>query len=252
MPYIIGQSSVISFVGKGTEVADGIVSVQWQEGRSFSPLYQLGGIPVYAVQFNSAPSLNITVYGDAGTPVFTETDLDVPVDCADSSLQISVTFVPGFCPATPGWNINNEVFFVNSYSYSKDVSGIGQETWSLIGKPVSGFSMANQSSYGANLNIPSQTDEDISPKMINGIPTGNRSGDVSSPFSLDDTGVKLYATSPLESRSMEASAGAISLGKATTTEYGFAKQLGGSTVFKADGIILNASVNIEYNPIYVS
>jgi hypothetical protein len=88
--------------------------------------------------------------------------------------------------------------------------------------------------------------------MINGIPTGNRSGDVNSPFSLDDTGVKLYSTNPLESRSMEASAGAVSLGKATTTEYGFVKQMGGSTVFKADGIILNASVSIEYNPIYVS
>lgn len=51
---------------------------------------------------------------------------------------MDVTIVPAPCTgaATPIVRTGANALFINSFSYSKDNRGFGQETWSLQGKPL--------------------------------------------------------------------------------------------------------------------
>jgi hypothetical protein len=236
MPFIIGQASTITF----GSLDQGIVSVSWQEGKGFTPLYQLGSDSIYAIESNQNQTLNVTIYGNAGSPSFS--NLDVP-NCTDSSLKVNITFTPGLCPSTGAYSFSNREFFVNSYSYSKDVQGVGQESWSLVAKPGNAFYMMTGSSLNITSSSISNTPTIV---MINGLPTGQF---YSEGVTSGEAGVTLH-TSNLTTKTMDVSSGALSLGKAKTITQGFVSSFGGSTLLKKDGSICETSVNVEYNPIY--
>lgn len=238
MPFVIGQASTITFGG----LNQGIVSVSWQEGKGFTPLYQLGSDSIYAIESSQNQTLSVTIYGNAGSPSFSSGQLDVP-NCVDSDLKVSVTFTPGLCPSTGSYSFSNRDFFVTSYSYSKDVQGVGQESWSLVAKPDNSFYMMP----GSSLNItssPINTDPTI--VMINGFPTGQF---YSEEVSYNEAGMALHSSN-LTTKTVEVSSGALSLGKAKTVIQGFVSSFGGSTLLKKDGSICEASLNVEFNPIY--
>jgi len=239
MPFIIGQSSVVSFDG----LSDGIISFSWQEGKGFSPLYQLGSDSLFAVESTGSETVSISIYGGAGTTEFT--DMSTP-NCTDSQLSVSVSFTPGFCPVggASGYTLNNRTFFVTSYSYSKDIQGVGQESWSLTTYPSSDFYMMT----GNTKVISTPISNSPTIVMINGMPTGQFYGEG---ISQAEAGVTLY-NSTLTTKSAEVSAGALSLGRAKEVTQGFVEKFGNSTLLKKDGTVCEAQVNIEYSPIYTA
>jgi hypothetical protein len=306
MPYVIGQSSVLNiYTGTGNTPWKGIVSFNFNEGRGFNPLYQLSKDTnaynsVYAIEANSNPTISITMhsgyymggvhypnsYGTDGTPL-QFIPYSSPISCADSDMWVSVDFVPGLCTPAPDWNVNtynanpNSLgsygkFFVNSYSFSKEAQGLGQESWSFQAKPKTAILISDSPSSFDTLMNSDVLDDQIDPDnvhMVKGIVTGNVSGEfdeynvMDSVDYLSRAGVEIsynnksnagpypasgtrYVTDVLASKTVEVSAGALSTGRATVTHNGFVTKFGASTLIRKDGIAINASVNVNLTPVY--
>ena len=270
MPFIIGQSSTITINGKGTDFA-GIISFSFNDGKSFNPLYQLTNLgtassTVYAIDVQENPTVNFSVYSGYDTvvnsPVFTGGDLDVP-DCVNSAMSIAVDFVPGLCPVPGGGGspfLVNDTFYVNSYSFSKDISGFGQESWSAQGLPASHFIIPNSPTSFSDVTSAAAETAATTVILLNGIPTGNVSGDFSFTHASGiltpesgDAGIVLFASDDIRINQVnsDVSAGALSLGNANITYNGFVSSFGGSTLFRKDGVAINASVSIPISPIYL-
>ena len=300
MPYVIGQSSILKvFHNGGSESTlwKGIISFSFNEGKGFNPLYQLSNNlsshrSVYAVEANSNPTASLTMYSgykQSGTeyPNSHSFDATGTIDCDDSPLWVSIEFTPGLCVPFSDWNINRYnastsstnsygKFFVNSYSFSKDAQGFGQESWSFQAKPRTSI-LISPSSPGSFQGVMDSTviqDEvdlgDI--HMVSGVPTGSVSGDFDE-YNYNDNedylsraGIEIAYnkktdTSPpspggsfvkdkLASKTVESSAGALSLGRANVTHNGFVTAFGGSTLIRKDGISVTANVSIPLTPVY--
>lgn len=228
-------------------------------------------------------------YKESGTkyPNSHAFDTTDEIDCDDSPLWVSIEFTPGLCVPFSDWNINRYdastsssnsygKFFISSYSFSKEAQGFGQESWSFQAKPRTSI-LISSSSPGSFQNVMDSTViqdeidlEDI--HMVSGVVTGSVSGDFDeynyndSEDYLDRAGIDIaynsktntsqpspgssFVKDKLASKSVESSAGALSLGRANVSHSGFVSEIGGSTLIRKDGISVNANATVPLTPVY--
>lgn len=185
------------------------MSVSFSLSPSVERLFQLGSFDAFDTQIQTQESISLSNYGGASTPV----TLIPNSTCADSTARMDVTITPAPCTgsAIPISRTGSLGLFINSYSYSKDFQGFGQESWSLQGKP-------NIPGFTGNL------------AFIQGFSEGSHTigTDV-----VSDDGIVLTGSIPATSldatgRDLSVSAGSSSLGQDDTQVFGKITRVGGA------------------------
>lgn len=132
MAVIIGAGSTVV----STQFPNGgIVSVQFGFTPQVERLYELGSFDPYDTSVTRTRTLSVNVYGSKpdGTGGSTPLIVTPSITCVDADTTF-ITVNPASCvDALIPFNDN---YFLNSYSYSKDNLGYGQESWSFTSKPV--------------------------------------------------------------------------------------------------------------------
>jgi len=146
---------------------------------------------------------------------------------------MTVTITPAACGVT--LSAISETMFITSYSYSKEATGYGSESWSLQSKPEI---------------VGSPT---LDPTMLEGVATGTRLdpsiADVVSDQGVVLIGSKSGTTEDATETSISVSAGPASTGTYDLTEHGKITRIGAG-VGREDGKRGNASASIPVTPVY--
>ena len=97
-------------------------------------LYELGSFNPYDTQVTRTRTISVNVYGSKpdGTGGSLPLDVTPSTSCVDASVT-NITVNPASCVASLLPFAGD--YFLNSYGYSKDNLGFGQETWSFTSKP---------------------------------------------------------------------------------------------------------------------
>lgn len=193
-------------------------------------MFQLGtGVP-YAVNVTRQQSLSLTNYGGASTPVL----LAPSTSCAESTAKMNVTIIPAACVGSvPSLDLTGaNALFINSYSYSKDFTAFGQESWSLQGKPLLVGYTGNSS-------------------FVQGFSEGNHltGADIVSNDGIVLTGSAPATTEDASGLTISVSAGSPSIGQADVQVLGAVTRIGGA-VGKEDGKRGNASATVPHQLVY--
>jgi hypothetical protein len=224
MTVIIGNASQVT----SDIISAGIVSVNYSYQPEVNRMWQLGSFSAYDIETTTNISLSITNYGGASTAIA----LSPSTGCVDSTAQMTVSIVPAACVSGTA-TITDEVFFINSYSYQKDYKGVGQESWSLIAKPIL------QGYTGTTY-------------MLQGIATGEHliGADI-----VSNDGIVLIGSDGISANDgsgydVSMSASEMSIGELGVKEFGVITQIGNG-IYREDGRRGNASANIPHQPIYL-
>lgn len=212
MAFIISQSTFVTGLG-----GRGIVSVNLSLSPQIQRLFDLGYTDPFDTNTIEQHSLSVVRYAPGPTHSVAASTL-----CQDAnSLTINIT--ANACGAGNDFNVSYD-FFVNSYSYSKDVQAFGQETWGMITRPIP--------STGADF------------LMIRGIAEGQTTPDSSGG---QTTGINI-SSGLITGKEISVTAGNPGLGQANDVTFGVVDQIGGGTG-KYDGYTGNGNVTIPYTPI---
>lgn len=230
-------------IGAGTSVTTalfpngGIVSISFGISPSITRLWQLGSFSPYDTLTQTQRNLSINAYGSdtSGVGGSQSQTLTASTTCVDAG-TISVTVTPGECGTSVSpFTVD---FFATGYSYSKsDRRGIGQESWTLISKPI-------VSDYTGTI------------AMLRGISTGQHAtGDgvlttAQMGVVVDDAASRDSLGNWIEGESGSVSAGFPGLGEYNFTREVVYTQCGGSTGV-ADGYVGTASVQIPMSPVFI-
>ena len=212
MAFIISQSTFVTGLG-----VRGIVSVQLSLSPQIQRLYDIGFSDPFLTNIIDQQSMSITRY--APGPIYPTLPSDT---CADANF-LTINVAANACGSNPGINFTGE-FFVNNYSYSKDVQSFGQESWSMITRPVP--------TTGADF------------IMVRGIAEGQTTPVLSGGLT---TGVVLSA-GLVSGEEVQVTAGDLAIGRIDEVDFGTVSQIGGGTG-KFDGYAANGTVTIPYTPI---
>lgn len=212
MAFIIAQSTFVTGLG-----ARGYVSISLSLTPQIQRLFDLGFSDPFDTNITEQHNLSITRYAPGPTYSTAPSSL-----CEDAN-SVAITIAANACGSSPGINIADD-FFVNSYSYAKEVQGFGQETWAMVTRP-----------------IPSEGADFI---MIRGIAEGQTSPNGPSG---QNTGVVLSA-GLVTGQEISVSVGNPGIGQADTVTFGTVSSVGGGTG-KFDGYVGSAQVTIPYTPI---
>ena len=212
MAFIISQSTFVTGLG-----VRGIISVQLSLSPQIQRLFDIGFTDPFDTNTIEQHSLSLTRYapGPAYSTVASTT-------CADAN-SLSINISANACGSDPGINFTDD-FFVTSYSYSKDVQGFGQESWSMTTRP-----------------IPSEGADFI---MVRSIAEGQTTPDT---VGGQTTGIVLDA-GLVTGKEVSVQAGNPGIGTADDVTFGTVSQVGGGTG-KFDGYVGNGNVSIPYQPI---
>lgn len=228
-----GGSSVTSSLLAG----GGVVSVNFGLQANIERLYSLGSFDIYDISTTKQRTFSMNVYGKkpvgtGGTNTYSVTPSS---SCADAN-SVSITFNPSACGGSVvGFT---DTFFVSSYSYSKDLTGYGQESWAFTTKPI------HVPSYGGTI------------YMLRGLATGQLltgTGVMTAPdmgVIIDETNSKDSSGNDIESESGSVSSGFPGIGNVDTTREIAVSTVGGSDG-KDDGNKGQVSVSIPMSPVYV-
>ena len=226
MPVIIGAgTSVTSDI-----ISGGFVSVSFSLSPSVERLFELGSFDVFDLNITEQESISLTNYGGASTTVA----LAQSVACTDSTAKMAVTITPAPCVGgvVPIIRTGADSLFINSYSYSKDFTTFGQESWSLQSKPIiTGFT-------GSQV-------------FIQGFSEGNRlvGSDIVSNDGIVLTGSVVATSFDAEGRTLNVSAGSPGIGTDDTQRFGKITQIGGA-VGKEDGKKGTSSATVPHQIVY--
>lgn len=215
MPFIL---STVTEVGFGSFVKTrGIISVQVNTAPQVQRLPVLGSASPFSEVKQIQNQVSLTRYG--GGPTY---NVGASTVCEDAN-TIKFKFLPKGCNATV-LSIQKE-FFVNSYSFAKEINQLGQETWGLIDKPVTVYTVGGE--FGSENKV-----------LVRGIAEAQTTPGINTGVLLDPSGQTTGVTSSV-------SAGNPGVGRADTTILGVATRVGGSTTSKGseDG---RAQVTIPY------
>lgn len=212
MAFIISQSTFVTGLG-----ARGIVSVNLSLSPQIQRLYDLGFTDPFDTNTIEQHSLSITRY--APGPTYST----APSSTCEDANSLEITIAANACGSSPGVNFTDD-FFVTSYSYSKEVQGFGQESWSMQTRP-----------------IPSEGADFI---MIRGIAEGQTTPDA---VGGQNTGITLDA-GLVGGQEISVTAGNPGIGRADDVTFGTVSEVGGGTG-KFDGYVGNGQVTIPYTPI---
>jgi len=212
MAFIISSATFVT--GLGTR---GIISVNLSLSPQIQRLYDIGYTDPYDTNTIEQNSLAIVRYGPG--PTYSVEASDV---CEDAnSLTIKVT--ANGCGSGDDVDYEDD-FFVSSYSYTKDVQGFGQESWSMVTRPIP--------TTGADF------------IMVRGIAEGQTTPDGNTG---QTTGARI-ASGSVSGKEISVTAGSPGIGTADEVTFGIIDQIGGGTG-KYDGFTGNANVSIPYSPI---
>jgi hypothetical protein len=217
----------------------GVVSVNFGLQASVERLYVLGSFTPYDTTSTKQRSMSLVVYGkkpdnSAGT---VQQLLPVSTGCSDAS-SVSITFNPSSCGGTLTGFV--DTFFITGYSYSKDVTGYGQESWSFITKQI-------VDSYTGTI------------YMLRGISSGQLSTGTGTMTALDQ-GVVVNDTASRDSNGnyIESESGSVSGGFPGLGNYEVSREIVVSAVGASigkntsnDGKRGQVSVSIPISPIFV-
>ena len=226
---------MVTIIGAGTTVTSdiisgGFVSVSFSISPNVERLFQLGDFDAFDVNITEQESVNLTNYGGASTTVA----LAPSSACVDSTARMAVTITPAPCVGgvVPIERTGADSLFINSFSYSKDFQGYGQETWSLQSKPIL------QDLTGSQV-------------FIQGFAEGNRlvGTDIVSDDGIVLTGSVPATTFDAEGRNLQVSAGSPSVGQDDTQRFGRITRIGGA-VGKEDGKRGTSSANIPHQSVF--
>lgn len=232
-------------IGAGTTVVStqfpngGIVSVQFGFSPQVDRLYELGSFTPYDSTITKTRTITVNVYGSrpsggGGSAQLTVTPSTLCVD-ADS---VSITVNPASCVGSLLPFI--ETYFVNSYSYSKDNLGYGQETWSFTSKPI----------------IPGFTGTVV---MLRGIAEGTIATGAGIMTSIqmgvvvDNVASNDSLGAAIEGESGSVQAGTPGIGNFDIQRFVIATQIGASVGknTSVDGLSGEASIQVPLTPVYI-
>ena len=226
---------MVVIIGAGTTVTSniitsGFVSVSFSLSPNVERLFELGEFDPFDVNITEQESISVTNYGGASSVV----TLAPSVACTDSTARMDITITPAPCTGstTPITRTGIDALFITSFSYSKDVTSFGQESWSLQGKPILvGFTGSSA--------------------FLQGFADGNQ---LTGSDIVSDDGVVLTSStgvgsSDASARNLSVSAGAPSVGQDDTQVFGKVTAIGGG-VGKEDGKRGTASASIPHQIVY--
>lgn len=244
MAVIIGSSTNIILEFPSATVTEGITSIDWSFSANIQRLYTLGigagscGPSEYANIRDSEVSVNFSIYGGV-TPAV---DICPPTEgCEDSPAKVIVTIAPGYCGSIAVDGLNARSVYINSYSYSKDRTGFGTESWG-------GSAYVQAETTGGS--VP----EYITPEptaLILGIAEGSIEAEDSDFTALQSlTGARFRDTNAVVTVGKgSVQAGQIALGEYTLTHQGTFSSVGNSQ-FWLDGVLARANVSLNMQPVY--
>lgn len=245
MPFVISAgTSVVGFttatagglpnqVGFGDK---GIISISLQIVPQLQRLYHLGYQTPYDRNTLIQKTLSITSY--AGS---TRTYSTLASTSCDEPDPINISITSSNCGGDPFSDQTD--WFVEGYSYQKDVQGWGQETWQLVSRPLI---------LDAALNQISPTEVEV--RMIRGVAEGQTTTDGAA-----DTGIVFLTTNVIDQvtvpgfgfiGSLDVQAASPGIGRANYLRFGEVEQIGLGTG-KRDGVDGQGQVQIPYTPIYI-
>lgn len=216
MPYILGQSTLVTGMGPG------ITSISLSIQPQIQRLYQLGTTVPFSKNIITQKSLSVVRYGGTGITY----DLDPSVGCFESSF-LTVSIVNPGCTSP---FFDEDEWFLTGYSYSKgEPLSVGSETYSLITRPLV------------------QGTDPFIPRFLRGVAEGSRTNLGSGA----DTGVVFVTGATItEGQTFESSAGSPGIGQSQTIEYSEVIRVGNGTL-KSDGKVGSAQVSIPLTPVYI-
>lgn len=206
-------------IGAGTIITGftGVTSANWSLDPGVERLWQLGSMSPYDTLIRSRQTVSITCYAGGG-PVYS---LSPATACVDSNAQTVIGISPASCGSV---DPIQGTFFCESYSYSKDnVIGYGMESYSFfrfVSAPAPSF-------------------------ILQGISTGTIAND----GGVTDPGVVL-STEDAVGYNGSVSAGATSLGEASTQTFGIVSRVGGGTGLQ-NGKKGKANATIPHQEVYI-
>jgi hypothetical protein len=243
MPFVIAAGTTITGFGTSTGIGlpnqigsgdRGIESISFSTGVTPNRLFHLGYITPYDQNVTVQKQLTITCYGGASNLYSTLASSD----CTEPD-PLSIILSTSSCD---GQSFLDETdWFVQSYSYNKDLQGFGRETWTLTSRPL----------Y-LDENYNEVTDVEI--RMIRGIAQGEKTTDGGA-----DPGIVFQLDSIVDETTvpalgfvgdMQVSAGSPGIGRANDKQYGVVTQVGQGTG-KSDGRDGSGSVQVPYSPITI-
>lgn len=226
MTVIIGAGTTVT----SNLITSGFVSVSFSVSPSVERLFQLGSFDPFDVNIQTQESISISNFGGTSSKVA----LAPSTSCTDSTARMDVTITPAPCTGstTPIVRTGVDALFINSFSYSKDFQGFGQESWSLQGKPILiGFT-------GSTV-------------FIQGFSEGNQllGTDI-----VSDDGVALTSstgagTEDATARNLSVSAGSPGIGQDDDQAFGKVTSIGGG-VGKEDGKRGTASATVPHTLVF--
>lgn len=226
---------MVVIIGAGTTVTSdiisgGFVSVSFSLSPSVERLFQLGSFDAFDINLQTQESISITNYGGSSTTVA----LAPSTSCIDSSARMDVTITPAPCTGstTPITRTGSDALFINSFSYSKEHQGYGQESWSLQGKPI-------LVGYTGSISF------------IQGFSEGSH---LIGTDTVSDDGIVLTGSAPAttfdaDARNIQVSAGSPGLGQDDTQRSGKITRIGGA-VGREDGKRGNASATVPHQLVF--
>jgi hypothetical protein len=225
---------LVTIIGNGTRVisdliSTGFISVNFSTQPEISTLYQLGSFNAFEQETTTQTSISVSNYAGASLPL----TLSPSTDCSDSAAHMHITIIPAACVASSISIINNVISFVTSYSYSKEINGVGTENWSMQAKP---------SLIGYTGNI----------YMLLGTPKGDMlTGlDIVANQGIDIVNSVSRLPGTNDGTGIDASVSAKSQGSYDTKIFGTVTRIGNST-YKDSGKKGSANASIPHQPVYL-
>jgi hypothetical protein len=241
---IIGSSTLVTldFPGGTINGSEGVSSVDWSYGTNVQRLYTLGmgvgacGPNEFGAIRSAEINVNFSIYGGV-TP---ETSVCPLAECSDSPASVVVNIVPGACDETVG-SLSKQVF-INSYSYSKDKTGVGVETYA--GNAY--MSVDDLEQQGGCDNICLEPEPTY---VILGVAEGTIESEIDDAEAIvgayfrDDACVVNTSKASVQ-------AGPTSVGEYMITKHGTFQSIGNSQ-FCVPGVLARASVSLQLTPVYL-
>jgi hypothetical protein len=241
MAVIIGNSTVVSITLAGSAVNEGITSVDWTHGSQPNKLWTLGSRSPYAAIIPAQNSVSFSVYGDITPSIDLRVTVSTADPCPESPAKGIINITPAICGTANTVDAFSSDFYVTSYSYTKDRTNQGVETWQ-----TNSYLLADVSGYSGKVYA-----EPLPSIMAIGTAEGTLVGDDTQSNLESITGSIIEAgdiTTIGEKGSVQAQA--LSIGEYETTYFGTFSHVGNS-IFWAPGVKASSNVTINLQPIYL-
>jgi hypothetical protein len=238
---IIGNATTVSITLAGSPVNEGITSVDWSKGGQPNKLWTLGSRSPYAAIIPAQNTVSFSVYGDITPSISLEITISQAEPCPESPAKGIINITPAICGTSATIEPFSSEFYVTSYSYTKDRTNQGVETWQ-----GNSYLLADVAGYSGKVYA-----EPLPSVLAMGTAEGTLVGDDTQANLETTTGAIVAADSiTTEGEKGNVQAQALSIGEYDTTYFGTFSYVGHSR-FWAPGVKASANVTITLQPIYL-